>query len=90
MVHNMLTPTWVTIVGFGEQFCSNNCLQFELHALSHALLMKDKSFQDELICKAQDIELINHVIQGEVMLERWLTTCNPPYSDQARPRNSYR
>ena len=40
MVHNMLTPTRVTIVGFGEQFCHNYCLQLELHSLSHVLLLK--------------------------------------------------
>ena len=32
--------------------------------------MKDKPFQEEIIRKAQDIELINHLIQGEAMLER--------------------
>ena len=38
MGHNMFTPTRVTIVGFGDKFCQDYCLQLESHALFYALL----------------------------------------------------
>ena len=41
MGHNMLSLTWVTIVGFDDSFCQDYCLQLELHALSYVLLLQD-------------------------------------------------
>ena len=43
MGHNMFTPTWVTIVGFGNQLCQGYCLQFGVTCSFLCALVKTSS-----------------------------------------------